>query len=129
MIIGIGTDIVDIDRIEHSLMEFGDRFRERIFTIGEIAYSETHVRSGERYAARFAAKEAARKAFGACGSISGIGWLDVEVVTTDGGAPELRFHGGAAELRDRYGVKRCHVSLSHATKQATAIVILEGEDR
>jgi holo-[acyl-carrier protein] synthase len=129
MIIGIGTDIVDIDRIEHSLAEFGDRFRERIFTSGEIAYSESYVRSGERYAARFAAKEAARKAFGCCGPISGIGWLDIEVVTIAGGAPQLRFHGVAAELGDRYGVTKCHVSLSHATKQATAFVILEGEVR
>jgi holo-[acyl-carrier protein] synthase len=108
------------------LAEFGDRFRERIFTSGEIAYSESYVRSCERYAARFAAKEAARKAFGSCGPISGIAWLDIEVVTIAGGAPQLRFHGLAAELGDRYGVKKCHVSLSHATKQATAFVILEG---
>ena len=127
MIIGIGTDIVDIQRIEKSLAEFGDRFRERIFTPGEISYSESHLRSGEKYAARFAAKEAARKAFGAVASILGISWKDVEVVSAREGAPELRFHGAALELATRLAVHRTHVSLSHANEQSVAFVILEGK--
>jgi len=126
MIIGIGTDIVDIQRIEKSLAEFGDRFRERIFTPEEIRYSESHLRSGEKYAARFAAKEAARKAFGAAASILGIAWKDVEVFSAAEGAPQLRFHGAALDLAIRLSVCRAHVSLSHANEQSVAVVILEG---
>ncbi|MEY4166781.1 MAG: holo-ACP synthase [Blastocatellia bacterium] len=128
MIIGIGTDIVDIHRIERSLELLGDRFRDRIFTPGEILYSERHLRSGEKYAARFAAKEAARKAFGAVTSILGIAWKDVEIISSTGGAPQLQFHGAALELAIRLDVRRSHVSLSHANEQAVAFVILEGGD-
>jgi holo-[acyl-carrier protein] synthase len=125
MIIGIGVDIVDIDRIEKSLLEFGERFRHRIFTPGEIAYCEAHLRAGERYAARFAAKEAARKAFGAVTSIRRLSWQDVEIISSKEGAPHLRFNGAAAELADELGVTSSHVSLSHAINQAVAFVVLE----
>lgn len=126
MIIGIGVDIVDIERIENSLVEHGTRFRNRIFTAGEIAYCEAHLRSGERYAARFAAKEAARKAFGAVASITRLSWQDVEIVSSNEGAPHLHFHGATAELAGRLGVVSVHVSLSHANRQAIAMVVLEG---
>lgn len=126
MIIGIGVDIVDIDRIEHSLLEHGTRFRNRIFTAGEITYCEAHLRSGERYAARFAAKEATRKAFGAVASITRLSWQDVEIVSSNEGAPHLHLHGATADLARKLGVVRSHVSLSHATSQAIAMVVLEG---
>ncbi|NDD65485.1 MAG: holo-[acyl-carrier-protein] synthase [Acidobacteria bacterium] len=128
MIIGIGTDIVDIPRIERSLAVYGDRFRDRIFTPEEISYSESHLRSGERYAARFAAKEAARKAFGAATSIQSIAWRDVEIISSIEGAPQLRFHGAALELAASLQIRRAHVSLSHASHQSVAVVILEGDN-
>ncbi|MFM8394215.1 MAG: holo-ACP synthase [Acidobacteriota bacterium] len=125
MIIGIGTDIVDNHRIERSLTELGDRFRERIYTPDEIAYCETYARPAERYAARFAAKEAARKAFGAAASISSLGWRDVEIISSNDGAPQLRFHRAAADLIDRLKISRAHVTISHEYGHSVAFVILE----
>ncbi|NBO65676.1 MAG: holo-[acyl-carrier-protein] synthase [Acidobacteria bacterium] len=127
MIIGIGTDITDIERIERSLLVFGDRFRDRIFTPNEIAYSESFLRPSERYAARFAAKEAARKAFGAAASILRISWKDVEIISSNEGAPQLLFHGIALKLSFELSVTRSHVSLSHADNHAVAFVVLEGD--
>lgn len=125
MIIGIGIDLVDIDRLERLLDRHGSRFASRIFTEGEIAYCESHNRRGEGYAARFAAKEAARKAFGAATSIAGLGWRDVEIISSGEGAPHLELHGRARALARQLGVTRVHVSLTHATNQAIAEVILE----
>src|SRR5262245_19032113 len=98
MIIGIGIDIVDIPRLERTLAQHGERFLNRIYTPREIAYCEIVVRKIERYATRFAAKEAARKALGAVASISTLGWRDVEIIPSSEGAPQLEFHGRAAEL-------------------------------
>ena len=126
MIIGIGIDIVEISRLERTLAQFGDRFRERIFTPREIAYCETVSRRTERYATRFAAKEAARKALGAATPVSALAWHDVEIISSSEGAPHLEFHGRAAELIESLKVSRGHVSLTHAKEQAIACVILEG---
>jgi holo-[acyl-carrier protein] synthase len=126
MILGIGVDIVEIDRIARSLQEHGTRFRNRIFTAGEIAYCEQFSLQAERYAARFAAKEAARKAIGAATPIRALTWLDVEIISSPEGAPQLQFHGRAATLITQLGVTRSHVSLSHAIDRAVAFVILEG---
>lgn len=125
MIIGIGVDIVEIERIEHSLEKLGDRFRDRIFTSGEIAYCSRHVRCAERYAVRFAAKEAARKALGAATPIVALSWHDVEIISSPEGAPRIEFHGRAAELASELRVSACHVSLSHADDRAVAFVVLE----
>lgn len=128
MIVGIGVDIADIERIKHSLDEFGDRFRQRVFTAAEIAYCEqfTHEPAKiERYAARFAAKEAARKALGAATPLKALSWHEVEVVSTPEGAPQLRFYGRAAELIAELRIARAHVSLSHAPEHAVAFVVLE----
>ena len=127
MIIGIGTDIVENHRIERSLTELGDRFRERIFTPDEIAYCEAYARPAERYAARFAAKEAARKAFGAAVSITGLGWRDVEIISSNDGAPQLRFHDAAAAMSERLKISRAHVSISHEYGHSVAFVVLETE--
>ncbi len=128
MIIGIGTDIVDNQRIERSLSELGDRFRERIFTPGEIAYCEAYARPAERYAARFAAKEAARKAFGSAASISGLGWRDVEIISSNEGAPQLRFHQRGAELFEQLKISGAHVSIAHEYGHSVAFVLLESTD-
>lgn len=130
MVVGIGVDITDIKRIEDSLAEFGERFRNRVFTAGEIAYCErfTHPAArAERYAARFAAKEAARKAFGAATPLKSLAWHEVEIISSSEGAPQLRFHGRAAELVEELNITRAHVSLSHAPHHAIAFVVLEND--
>lgn len=125
MILGIGTDIVDIGRVEHALNTHENRFRDRVFTESEIAYCEQVMRRGERYAARFAAKEATRKALGAATPLTTLSWQEVEIISSTEGAPQLRFYGRAAELIERLGVGRAHVSLSHTQDQAIAFVVLE----
>ena len=125
MVIGIGVDITDIKRIEESLAEFGERFRNRVFTAGEIAYCEQFANKAERYAARFAAKVAARKALGAATPLKSLSWHEVEIISSTEGAPQLRFHRHAAELIEQLKITRAHVSLSHATQQAIAFVVLE----
>ena len=105
-----------------------DCFRNRIFTTDEIAYCEQFTNQSakvERYAARFAAKEAARKALGAATPLKSLSWQEVEIISSTEGAPQLRFHGRAAELIRELGVTGAHVSLSHATGQAVAFVVLE----
>lgn len=128
MVIGIGVDITDIKRIEDSLAQFGERFRNRVFTAGEIAYCEQFANpaaKAERYAVRFAAKEAARKALGAATPLKSLSWHEVEIISSTEGAPQLRFHHRAAELMEALKINRAHVSLSHAPQQAIAFVILE----
>jgi holo-[acyl-carrier protein] synthase len=95
-----------------------------VFTAGEIAYVEGRMRRWESYAARFAAKEAAMKALGT-GWDHGVRWVDVEIVREDGGRPELRFHGKAAEIAAQLGCRSANVSLSHTSDNAIAQVILE----
>jgi len=128
MVIGIGVDITDIKRIENSLTQFGERFCNRVFTLNEIAYCEqfsTPAAKAERYAVRFAAKEAARKAFGAATPLKSLAWHEVEIISSTEGAPQLRFHGRAAELIEQLKITRAHVSLSHALQQAIAFVVME----
>jgi holo-[acyl-carrier protein] synthase len=125
MIVGVGVDIVDISRLERSIAEYGERFINRVFTPGEIEYCERLARKGERYATRFAAKEAARKAIGAATPVKALVWREVEIISSTEGAPQLQFHGRAAELVKELRVARAHVSLSHGQDQAVAFVVLE----
>ena len=111
-------------RIRASIERFGDRFVKRIFTNSEIAYVERKANRYERYAARFAAKEAGMKAAGT-GLRHGVTWHDVEVVRELGGRPTLRLSGKLAEFASRLGATRAHLSLSHTEEQAIAFVILE----
>ena len=125
MILGMGVDLAEVDRIERSLQTFGRRFLDRIYTPGEIAYCERFRNRAERYAARFAAKEAGMKALGT-GWRRGIRWRDFEVFRHPGGRPGLRLSGEAAELASRMGVRNIALSLTHTATQAMAQVILEG---
>lgn len=127
MIIGIGVDIIEIARIERALSEYGDRIRNRVFTADEIRYCLASGRSVERYATRFAAKEAARKALGAARPLLALSWHEVEIISSAEGAPQLHFRGRAAELAKELGVSRSHVSLSHSHEQAIATVVLESD--
>ena len=124
MIVGTGIDIAEVPRIRQSIERFGDRFLLRVFTVGEIQYCDSKANRAERYAARFAAKEAAMKALGT-GWNQGVRWRDCEVVRLPGGRPSISFHGKAAEFAARLGVKNAALSLSHTAEQAIAQVILE----
>jgi holo-[acyl-carrier protein] synthase len=124
MIVGTGIDIAEVPRIGRSVERFGERFLQRIFTAGEIRYCDSKANRVERYAARFAAKEAAMKALGT-GWNHGVRWVDCEVVRMPGGRPAMTFHGKAAEFAAKLGVRNAALSLSHTAEQAIAQVILE----
>jgi holo-[acyl-carrier protein] synthase len=125
MIVGTGIDIAEVPRIRQSIERFGERFLQRVFTAGEIRYCDSKANRMERYAARFAAKEAAMKALGT-GWNHGVRWVDCEVQRLPGGRPTIQFHGKAGEFAAKMGVKNIALSLSHTQEQAIAQVILEG---
>ena len=128
MILGIGSDLCDIRRIERSLARFGTRFTHRIFTTGERARSERRAASAASYARRFAAKEACAKALGT-GMRGGVFWRDMEVVNLPSGRPTMRLTGGALErLRGMVPPGHdvlIHVSLTDDPPLAQAFVIIE----
>jgi holo-[acyl-carrier protein] synthase len=125
LILGTGTDLAEVDRVRKAIERHGDRFIQRICTSVEIAYVQRKANRFERYAARFAAKEAGMKAIGT-GWRRGVGWHDFEVVNLPTGRPTLRLHGVAAEVAAKMGVQRIHLSLTHTKDLAMAFVILEG---
>ncbi|WP_317889938.1 holo-ACP synthase [Terriglobus tenax] len=127
MILGIGTDITEIDRIRESISRFGDRFLHRIYTPGEIAYCQRKKIAEESFAARFAAKEAGAKALGT-GISRGISWQEIEVRRLPGQRPTLHFSGRAAERATVMGMTAVHLSLTHSRGMAFATVIVEGQD-
>jgi holo-[acyl-carrier protein] synthase len=124
MIVGTGIDIAEVPRIRQSIDRFGERFLNRIYTVGERRYCDSKANRVERYAARFAAKEAAMKALGT-GWNHGVRWQDCEVARMPGGRPTMVFHGKANEFAARLGVKNAALSISHTAEQAIAQVILE----
>jgi holo-[acyl-carrier protein] synthase len=124
MIVGMGVDIIEVPRVRAAIERFGERFTNRLFTEAEIRYCESKANKYERFAARFAAKEAALKAIGT-GLSHGISWQDVEIVREPSGRPTLVFRGKAGEFSSRLGVRRSSVSLSHTEQVAFAQVILE----
>ncbi|HXX20573.1 MAG TPA: holo-ACP synthase [Candidatus Acidoferrum sp.] len=124
MIVGLGLDIAEIDRMEAAITRHGAPFIERLFTPDEIAYCERYKNRYERYAARFAVKEAAMKALGT-GWSHGIRWRDIEVTREPGGKPGLRLEGVAREFADRLGVKHISVTITHSGNLALAQVIFE----
>lgn len=124
MIVGTGIDIVEVARVAEAIERFGDRFLRRIYTPSEIQYCRSKRNAAERFAARFAAKEAALKAIGT-GWKNGIAWTEVEVRREPGGRPTIRFSGKAAGFAAQLGMKRASLSLSHTAQLAIAKVILE----
>jgi holo-[acyl-carrier protein] synthase len=125
MIVGTGIDIAEVPRIRQSIERYGDRFLHRVFTDGEIGYCRSKSNFDERYAARFAAKEAAMKALGT-GWNYGVRWRDIEVVRPQGKRPSIVFHGKAAEVAKSLGATNVALSITHTGEQAMALVILEG---
>ncbi len=124
MIVGSGVDLCEVDRIKSAIARHGRRFLERVYTDREIAYSERKANPYERFAARFAAKEAGMKAIGT-GWRGGVRWRDFEVANLPSGRPTLAFHGKAAEYAQKLGVQNISLSITHTSVQAMAIVILE----
>jgi len=127
LIVGTGIDIAEVDRIAASMERFGLRFLERVFTPEEIRYCESKANKAERYAGRFAAKEAAMKAIGT-GWRLGVTWQDVEVTRPPGGRPAIAFHGRAAEFFRKLGATRAQLSITHTKELAMAQVILESDE-
>ena len=119
----VGIDLVHVSRIAGSLEAFGERFLRRVFTAGEAAYAASGSMRVERLAARFAAKEAAKKAL----ELDGVGWADIEVVRRPSGAVDLCLHGAARAAADAIGVRELALSLSHEDDFATAVVVARCE--
>lgn len=125
MIIGLGTDIVDNQRIRKIYLRFGDKFLKKVYTEGEIAYCLKFNDPVPRLAARFAVKESAIKALNYRG-FSGISLKEAEVKGDEFGKKSLILHGEMLKKADELGVKKMHLSISHAEQASTAVVILEG---
>jgi holo-[acyl-carrier protein] synthase len=124
LIVGTGIDMAEVERVGAALERFGERFLGRVFTPAEIAYCRSKPNAVERFAARFAAKEAALKAIGT-GWRRGVAWKEVEVGRMPGGRPTILFHGKAAEFARALGATRASLSLTHTKEHAIAQVILE----
>src|SRR5437868_6681320 len=123
-VIGIGVDLVECARIEHSLERFGERFLQRVFTTGEIEYSQSMKYPARHLAARFAAKEAISKAFGT-GIGKSMGWKDIDVRRKESGEPYVVLEGGARTLAEERKVTNVWITLSHTEHHAMAEIDVE----
>ena len=124
MIVGLGVDIAEVGRIRASIERHGDHFLRRVFTPAEIAYCKGHRNKYERYAGRFAAKEAAMKALGT-GWRRGVRWVDLEVVRQKSGRPMLELHSVSRQIANQLSVKHIAITITHTETQALAQVIFE----
>jgi holo-[acyl-carrier protein] synthase len=120
----MGVDLAEVDRIKAAIERHGESFLRRLYTAGEREYCERFKNKYERYAGRFAAKEAAMKALGT-GWRRGVRWVDFEVVREKGGRPTIRLDGEAKKIAEELGVKRIALSITHTVAQALAQVIME----
>lgn len=126
MIVGLGVDVAEVDRIGAAIARHGQRFLDRVFTPAEIAYCDRHRNRAERFAGRFAVKEAAMKALGT-GWRRGVRWVDIEVVREPSGKPTLLLSGVSRMIADRLGVKHIAVTITHTGNMALAQVIFESD--
>jgi len=124
VIVGLGIDIAEVARVKAAIERHGETFLRRLYTAKEQEYCERFKNKYERYAGRFAAKEAAMKALGT-GWSRGVRWVDVEVAREKGGRPTMKLAGEAAHIADRLNVKNIVVSITHTADQAFAQVIFE----
>ncbi|MGB7438418.1 MAG: holo-ACP synthase [Candidatus Acidiferrum sp.] len=124
MIVGIGIDVAEVKRIAAVIESQKERFLRRVYTLDEVAYCEQFKNRYERYAGRFAVKEAAMKALGT-GWSRGVRWVDLEVVRQRGGRPTLVLKGQAKKIAESLGVKSIAISITHTAEQALAQVIFE----
>jgi holo-[acyl-carrier protein] synthase len=125
LIIGMGVDIAEVDRIQKAIERHGETFLRRLYTQKERDYCEQFKNKYERYAGRFAAKEAGMKALGT-GWRRGVRWVDLEVVREKSGRPTLKLAGEAGKIAKQLGVKHIALSITHTEEQALAQVIFEG---
>jgi holo-[acyl-carrier protein] synthase len=125
VIIGLGIDITEVSRMREAIERRGRALVKRVFTPAEIAYCEKHRDPFERFAARFAAKEAGMKALGT-GWRHGVRWVDLEVVRLPSGKPTLQLHGKAHEIAEKLGVTNISLTMTHSGNTALAQVIFEG---
>lgn len=125
MILSIGIDVVEVDRIERAVGRLGDRFLRRVFTRAEIDYCDARAARSIHLAGRFAAKEAAMKALGT-GWGGGVSWHELEILPSAAGPPQLSLSGVALERFRALGASRAHLSISHTRGLAVAQVIFEG---
>ena len=123
-VIGVGVDMIECERIKHSLDRFGERFLQRVFTEGEIKYCRSMKYPARHFAARFAAKEAVSKAFGT-GIGKAMGWRDIDVHRKESGEPFVVLSGGAKILAEKRAVRTAWISLSHTHEHAIAMIVLE----
>ena len=124
-VLGIGVDLIECARIQHSIDRFGDRFLHRVFTDGEIEYSMSMKFPARHLAARFAGKEAVSKAFGT-GIGKAMGWRDIDVHKKENGEPFLVLHGGADKLAKARVMRSSWISLSHTDQHAIAMIVISG---
>ena len=123
--IGVGIDVVPVERVEGLLERHGERALKRLFTPGELERAGDLAHRALHLAGRLAAKEAAYKALSADGADLGIGWQSIEVDRLADGRPKLVLHGPALARFNALGAARCHVSLSHDGGIAAAVVVIE----
>ncbi|MBQ2448447.1 MAG: holo-ACP synthase [Peptococcaceae bacterium] len=124
MITGIGTDLIEIVRIQRAI-EKNPHFMERVYTANEIAYCQRKKNVWQSFAARFAAKEAVSKALGT--GIGPVGLMEIEILNAENGQPKVVLHGKALQLAADRNIQRLHISLSHSEAYAMATAVLEGE--
>src|ERR1700737_2518800 len=124
LIVGMGVDIAEVQRIQAAIQRHGEVFLRRIYTPAERDYCDRFKNKFERYAGRFAAKEAAMKALGT-GWRAGVRWVDLEVVREESGRPTMVISGQAGKIAQKLGVKRIALSITHTETQALAQVIFE----
>ncbi|MEZ6129612.1 MAG: holo-ACP synthase [Planctomycetaceae bacterium] len=122
MIIGLGTDIVEIERIRAMIVRHGDSFLKRCFTDEEIAYADKHRDAAVRYAGRWAAKEAVVKVLGT-GFIKGITFHDIQVLPLHTGQPRIELSGEAGQIAQHMGITTVLITISHARLYATATAV------
>ncbi|HWY32484.1 MAG TPA: holo-ACP synthase [Candidatus Acidoferrum sp.] len=125
MILGIGTDLIEVARIAAAFEKFGPRFANRILLPDEIAYCQSHRNPAPFLAARFAAKEAISKAFGTVIGLQ-LGWQDMEIRRRESGEPWVLLHAKGKLLFEARGARQLLISLSHTQNYATAVAVLEG---
>ena len=124
-IVGLGTDLAQIDRLEAAFARRGDRLLERLFTANEREYCDRRwIRRFDHYAGRFAVKEAVMKMLGT-GWQRGVRWVDIEVLRAPGAAPELRLHGETARIAEQLGIDRIHITITHDAGLALAVAVGE----
>lgn len=127
MVVGVGFDLVDIDRVDRMITSLGDRMFARLFSAGEADYIRSKPLPAQHAAVRLAAKEATFKALAGNELARRISWRDVEVVSDERGIPSIRLHGVAQDRASEMAVSTIHVSLSHTQGMAGAVVVLSAE--